>query len=90
MVIYTLHLSNHQLLIQPVRTGEQQQLASSGFEEFLAQSDEPVLPEGLRGGEVCSPDPGSCSVGGGGVVTEERRDRDSGRGGVADGAGSNA
>lgn len=60
----TLHLPNHQLLIQPIRPRQNEQLATAGFEEFPTQSDEPVFPEWFRGGEVCSPDPWSCWIGG--------------------------
>ena len=80
----TLHLPNDQLLVQPVCPCEQQQLAASRFEELLRQADEPVLPEGLRGGEVGVPCPfrfpgrdggARCAVV---VIDKQGRDGDTG------------
>ena len=83
-LVLSLHLANHQLLIQPVSAGQDEQLAAGGLEELSAEADEPALPEGLRRGQVRAPAPGAGGAVGG--VDEERGDRDGGGGRVADGA----
>lgn len=89
----TLHLPNHQLLVQSVCPSEQEELPTSGFEELLGQANEPVLPEGFRGGKVGSPCPLPLATGGGGgggaiVFDQQRRDGYAGGGLIADGAGA--
>ena len=95
-----MHLPDRQFLVQPVCPGQEQQFATTRFEEFRGQADEPVLPEGLRGGKVGAPGPllprllaAGVGVGGRGtvvvaVVEEQGRDGDAGGGAVADGAGA--
>ena len=59
----TLHLPNHQFLVQAICSREQQQLSPFGFEELLAQADEPALPEGLGRCEIGPPCPGPILTG---------------------------
>jgi hypothetical protein len=89
----TLHLPNHQLLVQSVRPGEQEELPTSGFEELLGQAYEPVLPKGFRSGKIGSPCPLPLAGGGGGdggaiVFDEQSGDGDARGGLIADGAGA--
>lgn len=45
-----MHLPDHQFLVQPIRAGEEEELAALGFEELFAEPDKPILPEWLGGG----------------------------------------
>lgn len=61
-LIFPLHLADHQLLIQSICAGQQEEFTAARLQELPTEADEPVFPEGLRGGEVGSPDPWFCGV----------------------------
>ena len=56
-LIFPLHLSDHEFLVESVCPGEQEQLASLGFEKFVAKADEPIFPEWLGSCQVRPPRP---------------------------------
>lgn len=59
----TLHLPNHQLFIQSIRPSQKEQLATPRIEKLAAQTNKPILPEGLCCGKISAPDPGTSGVG---------------------------
>jgi hypothetical protein len=69
----TLHLTDHQLFIEPVCPSQEEKLAPSGLEEFLAQPDEPIFPKRFRFGQVRSPNPSSRWIGRVLFFSEKRR-----------------
>ena len=56
-VEHTLHLSNHQFLVQPVGSSEQQKLGSFSTEELAAHASEPILPVWFCARKLCPPGP---------------------------------
>lgn len=103
-LVLALHLADHEVLVETVGAGEEEELGAGAGEEFDAEVAEPGWPEGLGGGEGGAPGVGGGGgwwvFGGGwcglwgeicsGHWEKEGGNGDAGREGIADCSGTNA